>query len=115
LPCHPINRFPFFVGRSLIIRLVIQTIRRARSGSVQIDGAPDVSRPDRSGADQIDVEHQATDLAVGLKKYNSSERPLSALLCGAARKHDPESHHEDWVAIDPREGLHLSLPRKVKI
>jgi hypothetical protein len=24
-----------------------------------------VSRSDRSGADQIDVEHQATDLAVG--------------------------------------------------
>jgi hypothetical protein len=24
-----------------------------------------VSRPDRSGADQIDVEHQPTDLAVG--------------------------------------------------
>jgi hypothetical protein len=26
-----------------------------------------VSRPDRSGADQIDAEHQATDLAVGVR------------------------------------------------
>jgi hypothetical protein len=25
-----------------------------------------VSRPDRSGADQIDAEHQATDLAIGV-------------------------------------------------
>jgi hypothetical protein len=29
--------------------------------------ASDVSRPDRSGADQIDAEHQATDLAVGVR------------------------------------------------
>jgi len=34
------------------------------SGSYGIDEAPNVSRPDPSGADQIDVEHQATDLAV---------------------------------------------------
>ena len=32
--------------------------------AVQIDDPSDVSRPDRSGADQIDVEHQPTDLAV---------------------------------------------------
>jgi hypothetical protein len=50
--------------RGLIIRLIIQTIRRDPSGSVWIDEAPNVSRPDRSGADQIDAEHQATDLAV---------------------------------------------------
>jgi hypothetical protein len=49
----------------LIIRLIIQTIRRDPSGSVWIDEASDVSRPDRSGADQIDAKHQATDLAVG--------------------------------------------------
>jgi hypothetical protein len=49
----------------LIIRLIIQTIRRGPSGSDQIDEALDVSRPDPSGADQIDAEHQATDLAVG--------------------------------------------------
>ena len=61
----------------LIIRLVIQTIRRDRSGSVWIDGASNVSRPDPSGADQIDVEHQATDLAV------RSDCPLSAPTVGA--------------------------------
>jgi hypothetical protein len=44
-------------------RLIIQTIRRDRSGSVWIDDASNVSRPDPSGADQIDA-HQATDLAV---------------------------------------------------
>jgi hypothetical protein len=51
--------------RGLIIRLIIQTIGRDRSGAVWTDDAPDVSRPDPSGADQIDAEHQATDLAVG--------------------------------------------------
>jgi hypothetical protein len=49
----------------LIIRLIIQTIRRVPSGSVWIDDASNVSRPDRSGADQIDAEHQATHLALG--------------------------------------------------
>jgi hypothetical protein len=48
----------------LIIRLIIQTIRRDRSGAVWTDEASNLSRPDPSGADQIDVEHQATDLAV---------------------------------------------------
>jgi hypothetical protein len=45
--------------------LIIRTIGRDPSGSVQIDEASNVSRPDRSGADQSDVEHQDTDLAVG--------------------------------------------------
>jgi hypothetical protein len=49
----------------LIIRVIIQTIRRDRSGSDQIDDLSNVSRPDPSGADQIDVEHQATDLVRG--------------------------------------------------
>jgi hypothetical protein len=49
----------------LIIRLIIQTIRRVPSRSDWIDEASNLSRPDRSGADQIDAEHQATDLAVG--------------------------------------------------
>jgi hypothetical protein len=49
----------------LIIRLIIQTIRRDPTGSVQIDDPSNVSRPDPSGSDQIDAEHQATDLAVG--------------------------------------------------
>jgi hypothetical protein len=48
----------------LIIRLIIQTIRQDPSRSVWIDEASNLSRPDPSGADQIDVEHQATDLVV---------------------------------------------------
>jgi hypothetical protein len=42
----------------LIIRLIIQTIRQDPSGSVQTDEASNASRPDPSGADQIDAEHQ---------------------------------------------------------
>src|SRR5215207_943607 len=34
------------------------------TGPVWTDKASDVSRPDRSGADQIDVEHQPRDLAI---------------------------------------------------
>jgi hypothetical protein len=49
----------------LIIRLIIQTIRWDPSGSVWTDDAFNLSRPDRSGADQMDAEHQATDLKVG--------------------------------------------------
>jgi hypothetical protein len=48
----------------LIIRLIIQTIRRDPSGSDQIDDPSNVSRPDPSGTDQIDAEHQATELAL---------------------------------------------------
>jgi hypothetical protein len=60
--CHPILcRMP------LIMRLIIQTIRRDPSGSDQIDEAPNVSRPDPSGPDQIDADHQATDLAGGFE------------------------------------------------
>ena len=53
-------------SHGLIIRLIIQRIRRDPTGFVWIDEALNVSRPDPSGADQIDAEHQATDLAVGL-------------------------------------------------
>jgi hypothetical protein len=42
--------------------LIIRTIRRAPSGPDGIDEAPDLSSVDPSGADQIDAEHQATDL-----------------------------------------------------
>jgi hypothetical protein len=41
----------------LIIRLIIQTIRRDPSGSDQIDEASNLSRPDPSGADQINAQH----------------------------------------------------------
>jgi hypothetical protein len=54
----------------LIIRLIIQTIRRDPSRSVWTDDQSNVSRPDPSGADQIDAEHQATDLMLGLHQYH---------------------------------------------
>jgi hypothetical protein len=52
------------VVAGLIIRLIIQTIRRDPSGSDAIDEAPNLSSPDPTGADQIDAEHQATDLVI---------------------------------------------------
>jgi hypothetical protein len=51
------------IGR-LIIGLIIQTIQQHPSRSVWIDEASNLRRPDPSGADQIDAEHQATDLVV---------------------------------------------------
>jgi len=51
-------------SHGLIIRLIIQTIRQDPSGAVWTDEASNVSRPDPSGADQIDAEHQATDLVL---------------------------------------------------
>jgi hypothetical protein len=51
----------------LIIPMIIQTIGLHPSGALWTDGASNVSRPDPSGADQIDAEHQATDLAVGVR------------------------------------------------
>jgi hypothetical protein len=48
----------------LSIRSIIQTIRPDPFGSVWIDDLLNVSSPDPSGADQIDAEHQATDLAI---------------------------------------------------
>jgi len=59
----------------LIIRLIIQTIQQDPSGSVWIDEAPNVSRPDPSGADQIDAEHQATDLVPGCSRSRHSLEP----------------------------------------
>ena len=52
----------FSAGCALIIRLIIQMIRQDRSVSVWTDEASNLSRPDPSGSDQIDAEHQATDL-----------------------------------------------------
>jgi hypothetical protein len=45
--------------------LITQTIRQDPPRSDQIDDPSNLSRPDPSGADQIDPEDQATDLAVG--------------------------------------------------
>jgi hypothetical protein len=64
--------------------LIIQAIRRDRSGSVQIDEAPNVSRLDPSGADQIDAEQQAVDLAVGVRIPGGAPRPQ--LRGGIARE-----------------------------
>jgi hypothetical protein len=69
---------------SLIIPLIIHTIRWGPSRSDGIDEPPDLSRADPSGADQIDAEHQATDLAVGgFESLAASPRqivlPLDAL------------------------------------
>ena len=71
----------------LIIRLIIHTIRRGPSGSVQIDDPSNVSSPDPSGADQIDVEHQATGLAVGGSNSLAARRtPRSHALSGLDRR-----------------------------
>jgi hypothetical protein len=48
----------------MIIPMIIQAILLDPSGAVWADSASNVSRPDPSGADQIDAEHQATDLVV---------------------------------------------------
>jgi hypothetical protein len=67
----------------LVISLVIRTIRRVPSGPDWIDGPPNVSRADPSGADQIDAEHQATDLAVG--GSNRSRRATKPRSDGRSR------------------------------
>jgi hypothetical protein len=59
---------------SCLACLIIQTIRRDPTGSDQTDDPSNVSRPDRSGADQIDAEHQATDLAVARPNHVASGR-----------------------------------------
>jgi hypothetical protein len=51
-------------SQGLVIPLVIRTIRRDPSGSVWTDEALNLSRPGPSGADQVDAEHQATDLVL---------------------------------------------------
>ena len=79
----------------LIIRLIIQTIQRNRTRSVWIDEASNVSRPDPSGADQIDAEHQATDLKVGGSNpsrratISPAQRPCHgvAACCGAGTRY----------------------------
>ena len=48
------------------MRLIIQTIRRDPSRSGWVDSAPNLSRANPSGSDQMDAKYQATDLAVGV-------------------------------------------------
>jgi hypothetical protein len=47
----------FCVGCALIIPMIIQTILLDPSGAVWTDEAPNMSRPDPSGADQADADH----------------------------------------------------------
>jgi hypothetical protein len=83
----------------LIIRLIIQTIRRDPTGSVWIDEASNVSRPDRSGADQIDAEHQPTDLAVG--GSNPSRRTKRAAQ-RAIKQEKPGAADLAWQSLSAK-------------
>src|SRR5215218_2845258 len=71
--------------------LIIQTILLDPSGAVWTDEASNVSRPDPSGADQSDVEHQATELAVGAsdqpieRAWKPSSRPQETIRRGRMR------------------------------
>jgi hypothetical protein len=85
----------------LIIRLIIQTIRRDRTRSDGIDEAPNVSRPDPSGADQIDAEHQATDLAV------CDSNRLAAGRDNLSSSNGPRCHAEDPSLVF-LENLHIT-------
>jgi hypothetical protein len=81
LPGCSILRRAAAVAQALVIPLVIQTIRRVPSRSDAIDGAPNLSRADPSVADQIDAEHQPTDLAVGASnpwRRGLADRPLES-------------------------------------
>jgi hypothetical protein len=60
--------------------MIIQTILLYPSGAVWTDEPPNVSRPDRSGADQSDAEHQATDLLLGWSHLLDGSSPKRARL-----------------------------------
>src|SRR4029453_11995495 len=68
-------------------RLIVQTIRQDPTGSVWTDDPSNVSRPDPSGAHQIDAQHQATDLAlrpVGpTRPAGAAQELLTASACGS--------------------------------
>jgi hypothetical protein len=78
----------------LIIRLVIQTIRRDPSGSVQTDEAINVSRPDPSGADRTGAERQATqtDEAINVSRPD----PSGADRTGAERQATDLALQSSW-------------------
>jgi hypothetical protein len=63
-------------------------IRQDPTGSVWTDDPPNVSRPDRSGADQIDAEHQVRIWRLGvriprgaLRALENAVASLSGCLC----------------------------------
>jgi hypothetical protein len=61
--------------------MIIQTTGLHPPESDQIDAAPNVSREDPSGADQIDEEHQATDLAVGGSNLSGAQEDRWSTAC----------------------------------
>ena len=93
-------------GWQLIIGLIIQTIRRVPSRSVGIDEAPNLSRADPSGADQIDTEHQSTDLVLSLGCRDAGD--LSPLSKRQAMRIGVEDLNADLIGagrevlLDPR-------------
>jgi hypothetical protein len=60
--------------------LIIQTIQQDPSEAIWTDEASNVSRPDPSGADQIDAEHQATELALGFMGPTRTCRSCSGVV-----------------------------------
>jgi hypothetical protein len=88
-------------SHGLIIRLIIQTIRQDPSGAVWTDEAPNVSRPDRSGADQIDAEHQSTDLAVGGSNPSRRANAPGQKLCSRIPGPDRSPVQTDLVGSSP--------------
>ena len=94
---------------ALTIPLIIQTIRRDPSGSVWIDQASNLSRPDPSGADQSDAEHQATELAAGVVE-SADRTSLEAVL--KAPGDDPARTDPDDRVVEPlHDGLTSSVDR----
>ena len=82
-------------SHGLIIRLIIQTILQTilldPSGAVWTDEAPNVSRPDPTGADQIDAEHQPTDLAVGGSNPSRRAKCAGQRFCSKGSREAPDS------------------------
>ena len=96
---QPVAGHPVELETVCLSWLIIQTIRRDPSGSVWIDEASDVRRPDRSEANQIDAEHQPSDLAVG--GSNPSRR---ASITAAQRP-----YRRNLVDPDPVEPIQVVL------
>ena len=71
--------------------LIIQTILLYPSGAVWTDEPPNASSPDPSGADQIDAEHQATDLAVGGSNPSRRAKRAGQRHCSKGIREAPDS------------------------
>ena len=72
----------FSVGCALIIPMIIQTILLDPSRAIWTDEASNVSRPDPSGADQVDAEHPSRNRkVVGSNPTSGSKAQVRALQC----------------------------------